>query len=82
MRYFLLCLLLTGCQQPLQVIVSKQEVPILIERDGSFVTKNDFIKLLNGQTVKYYNGRINKYYLPSTLIDIDTQTKSIKLKGK
>ena len=66
----IILILLCGCQQPLEVVVTPVEQPIKIRKDGCFVTKQEFIKLINGEKIKYYNGRTNKYYIPSNLIDI------------
>ncbi len=80
MKIYILCflLLITGCNQTMQIVVSKEEIPILIEKDGCFVTKRNFIKLINGSSVEYTNKYIDKYYLPSNLIIINDNKVKLK----
>ena len=72
-------LLLYGCQTPMEIFISKEEIPIKIEKTGCFISKSDYIKLVNGEEVKYYNGRAGKYYIPSNLIEI--KDNKVKLKN-
>lgn len=67
----LMLILISGCwtKRP-DILVIPSRSPILIEQNGCFVTKNQFIKMVDGEGVKYYNGRKGKYYIPSNLIEI------------
>jgi len=64
-------LCLYGCQTPMEIFISPEELPIKIEKGGCFVDKTEYIKLVNGQSVKYNNDKIGKFYIPSNLIVIN-----------
>lgn len=75
----LLLMLLCGCQQSREIIITPYEVPIAINKNGCFVTSHQFIDMINGEGVEYYNGRINKIYLPPNLITV--KDKKVYLKN-
>ncbi|MBW3020728.1 hypothetical protein KY334_05505 [Candidatus Woesearchaeota archaeon] len=83
MKKLVLCALfvivLSGCwtTNP-EIIIPPDQVPILIEENGAFVTKSEFMKLADGQSVKYSNGKKGKWYLPPNLIDIKDGNVSLK----
>lgn len=66
----MLLVLMCGCQQTREIIITPYEIPIKISKNGCFVTSHEFINLINGENVRYYNGRINKIYLSPNLIII------------
>jgi len=74
----MLVLLMCGCQTPMEIFISSEEIPIKIEKNGCFVSKSDYIKLVNGESIKYYNGRLDKFYIPGNLINIIDNKVSLK----
>jgi hypothetical protein len=71
-------LFIYGCQTPMKIFISSEEIPIKIEKTGCFVSKSDYTKLVNGESVNYYNGRLGKFYIPSNLIDIIDNKVTLK----
>lgn len=87
-KKYVLCLTilcsLMGCYTLEDITVVESDAPFAIEKDGSFVSKQELITLSNGDKVKYNNAYENEFYLPPKFIDtsISDGVKYIKLKGK
>lgn len=63
-------LIFTGCTSP-DIIVKDTLSPVLITKNGTFVTETEYYSLIDGEAVQQrLKSKIGDYYLPENLITI------------